>query len=60
MPSIGIRGRDKIFAFTDYDTAVGFTGIDGAAVVHVLARDVGRGRLDRRPPSRRPRGSHLA
>ena len=34
-------GRDKIFAFTDYDTAVDFTGIDGAAVVHVLARDVG-------------------
>ena len=34
-------GRDKIFAFTDYDTAVGFTGIDGAAVVHVLAQDVG-------------------
>ena len=34
-------GRDKIFAFTDYDTAVGFTGIEGAAVVHVLARDIG-------------------
>jgi putative ABC transport system permease protein len=34
-------GRDKIFAFTDYDTAVGFTGIDGAAVIHVLARDAG-------------------
>jgi len=33
-------GRDKIFAFTDYDTAVGFTGIEGAAVVHVLARDI--------------------
>jgi putative ABC transport system permease protein len=34
-------GRDKIFAFTDYDTAVSFTGIGGAGVVHVLARDVG-------------------
>jgi putative ABC transport system permease protein len=34
-------GRDKIFAFTDYDTAVDFMGIKGAAVVHVLARDVG-------------------
>jgi len=33
-------GRDKIFAFTDYDTAVGFSGIEGAAVVHVLARDI--------------------
>jgi putative ABC transport system permease protein len=35
-------GRDKIFAFTDYDTAAAFTGIKGAAVVHVLARDVGQ------------------
>jgi putative ABC transport system permease protein len=34
-------GRDKIFAFTDYDTAMDFTGIEGAAVVHVLAQDVG-------------------
>jgi len=34
-------GRDKIFAFTDYDSAVSFTGIEGAAVLHVLARDVG-------------------
>jgi putative ABC transport system permease protein len=34
-------GRDKIFAFTDYDSAVDFTGIEGAAVVHVLARDIG-------------------
>lgn len=34
-------GRDKVFAFTDYDTAVAFTGIAGPAVVHVLARDVG-------------------
>ncbi len=33
-------GRDKIFAFTDYATAVDFTGIQGAAVVHVLAKDI--------------------
>ena len=33
-------GRDKIFAFTDYDSAAGFTGIQGAAVLHVLARNV--------------------
>jgi len=33
-------GRDKIFAFTDYDTAVDFTGIQGAAVLHVLASSV--------------------
>jgi len=34
-------GRDKVFAFTDYDTAVDFTGISGAPVIHVLAADVG-------------------
>ena len=34
-------GRDKIFAFTDYDTAVDFIGIQGAAVVHVLAKSIG-------------------
>ncbi|HEY9594200.1 MAG TPA: FtsX-like permease family protein [Spirochaetia bacterium] len=34
-------GRDKTFAYTDYDTAVDFTGIQGAAVLHVLATDVG-------------------
>jgi putative ABC transport system permease protein len=34
-------GRDKVFAFTDYDTAVGFTGVGGPAVLHVLARDIG-------------------
>ncbi|MGA2615480.1 MAG: FtsX-like permease family protein [Spirochaetia bacterium] len=34
-------GRDKIFAFTDYETAADFTGIRGAAVVHVLATGVG-------------------
>ena len=33
-------GRDKIFAFTDYDTARDFTGITGAGVVHVLAKGV--------------------
>ncbi len=33
-------GRDKIFAFTDYETAVDFTGIQGAAVVHVLATGI--------------------
>ena len=34
-------GRDKVFAFTDYATAVDFTGVAGPAVVHVLANDVG-------------------
>ena len=34
-------GRDKIFAFTDYDTAVDFTGIGGPAVMHVLATSAG-------------------
>ena len=34
-------GRDKIFAFTDYDTAVDFTGIQGAPVIHVIASSVG-------------------
>jgi putative ABC transport system permease protein len=34
-------GRDKVFAFTDYSTAVDFTGMQGAAVVHVLAKDIG-------------------
>ncbi len=34
-------GRDKIFAFTDYATAVDFTSMKGAAVIHVLARDAG-------------------
>ncbi|HET6451934.1 MAG TPA: FtsX-like permease family protein [Spirochaetia bacterium] len=33
-------GRDKIFAFTDYDTAVDFTGITAPPVLHVLARSV--------------------
>jgi putative ABC transport system permease protein len=33
-------GRDKIFAFTDYDTAVDFTGMSGAGVIHVLARNI--------------------
>jgi len=33
-------GRDKIFAFTDYDTAVDFTGIHGAPVVHVIVDSV--------------------
>jgi putative ABC transport system permease protein len=33
-------GRDKIFAFTDYATAEDFTGMQGAAVVHALARNV--------------------
>ncbi|MGO9412354.1 MAG: ABC transporter permease [Spirochaetia bacterium] len=33
-------GRDKIFAFTDYATAMDFTGMPGAAVVHVLAKNV--------------------
>jgi len=34
------QGRDKIFAFTDYASAVDFTGMQGAAVLHVLARSV--------------------
>jgi putative ABC transport system permease protein len=34
-------GRDKVFAFTDFDTAVDFTGVQGVPVVHVLATDVG-------------------
>ncbi len=34
-------GMDKMFAFTDYDTAVSFTGIRGAAVVHVIAASLG-------------------
>jgi len=33
-------GRDKIFAFTDYDTAVDFTGMPGAAAVHVIATSI--------------------
>jgi putative ABC transport system permease protein len=33
-------GRDKIFAFTDYDTAVDFTGLTAAPVIHVLAKDI--------------------
>jgi putative ABC transport system permease protein len=33
-------GRDKIFAFTDYATALDFTGMSGAAVIHVLAKNV--------------------
>jgi len=33
-------GRDKVFAFTDYDTAADFTGIANAPVVHVLAEDI--------------------
>jgi putative ABC transport system permease protein len=34
-------GKDKMFAFTDYDSAVDFTGIAGAPVIHVLAKDIG-------------------
>lgn len=33
-------GRDKIFAFTDYDTAVEFTGLTAAPVIHVLVNDI--------------------
>ena len=33
-------GRDKVFAFTDYDSAADFTGIPAAPVVHVLAADI--------------------
>jgi putative ABC transport system permease protein len=33
-------GRDKVFAFTDYDSAVIFTGIAGPPVIHVLAKDI--------------------
>ena len=33
-------GQDKIFSFTDYDTAADFTGIHGAPVVHVIADSV--------------------
>ncbi|HTZ50107.1 MAG TPA: FtsX-like permease family protein [Spirochaetia bacterium] len=33
-------GRDKVFAFTDYDTAADFTGVTSAPVVHVLAADI--------------------
>jgi len=33
-------GRDKIFAFTDFDTAMDFTRLDAAPVIHVLTRDI--------------------
>ena len=32
-------GKDKIFAFTDYDTARTFTNLTAAPVLHVLAHD---------------------
>ena len=34
-------GRDKIFAFTDYDTALDFTSQTAPPVIHVLAKDIG-------------------
>ncbi|MGO8694403.1 MAG: ABC transporter permease [Rectinemataceae bacterium] len=34
-------GRDKLFAFTDYDSAADFTGLAGAPVIHVLAKEIG-------------------
>ncbi len=37
----GSPGRDKIFAFTDYDTAMDFTGMRAAPVIHILAKDIG-------------------
>ncbi len=36
----GSPGRDKIFAYTDYQSARDFTGIDGAPVLHVLLKDI--------------------
>jgi putative ABC transport system permease protein len=33
-------GRDKIFAFTDYDTAMDFTRLAAAPVIHVLTKDI--------------------
>ena len=33
-------GRDKIFAFTDFDTAMDFTRLTAAPVIHVLTKDV--------------------
>jgi len=35
-------GRDKLFAFTDYQTAADFTGIAEPPVFHVLAQDLDR------------------
>lgn len=44
-------GRDKIFAFTDYDTAMDFTGMHGAAAVHVIASSIsGVGSIAARVP----------
>jgi putative ABC transport system permease protein len=34
-------GMDKIFAYTDYQTARDFTSIVGAPVIHVLLKDIG-------------------
>ena len=34
------QGRDKIFAFTEYATAMDFTGMQGPAVLHVIAKRV--------------------
>ena len=33
-------GRDKIFAFTDYDIAMSFTSLGAAPVIHVLTKDI--------------------
>jgi putative ABC transport system permease protein len=35
-------GRDKLFAFTDYATALDFTGIAGPPVLHVIMKEPGR------------------